>query len=194
MSTQWYAIATPQENIAAFSSEQYVEDIAIASKETFVSVQGTNTWQSASDIGRMEGIDVASDLGGDSSAAVGTAIPVMKRYRERAGLISLVNTFAQNGYSCTAGRVSTVTHESARAAKVLFQRLLPAYKTPKIAPDGEGGLLAVWEDPEHSVVLVVDDWRLHLVVDAATPDARYFDDLDFDGVRVPDVVASAIPR
>jgi hypothetical protein len=74
-------------------------------------------------------------------------------------------------------------------------RALPAVKAfPRIAPDGEGGLLMVWESAGQPFLLTISDLHLHGVKAPHTPDAEYIDDVPFDPAQViPDEILGAIP-
>lgn len=194
MSDRWYAIETSPYGITAFANNDFTQDLEASAKKRYVSLVRGNAVQRARDVGIRDGVVVASELLIDDSLPVGKVTETsIERTRERERLISLVGQMNQDGHSCTRDHPSKVSDESAATARALFEILLPSRETPKIAPDGEGGLIAVWDDPASSVVLVIDNWKLHLVVNAATPDARYFDDVPFDGEHLPDVIIQSIP-
>ncbi|RQR29098.1 hypothetical protein DIE23_22930 [Burkholderia sp. Bp9143] len=160
-----------------------------------MSIVKANAVQRARDVGARDGVVVASGLLTDDSLPVGKVTDAsIERARERERLISLIGQMNQDGYSCMRDRPSKISDESAAAARALFEMLLPTHEVPKVAPDGEGGLIVVWDDPGSSTVLVIDNWKLHLVVNATTPEARYFDDVPFDGEHLPDVIVESIPR
>jgi hypothetical protein len=118
---------------------------------------------------------------------------VMARNKAKSVLLEVIQRFAMEGFP-SAEDEGKISKETAEAATVLFNALPLDAKLPKIAPDCDGGLMAVWEDEDNPVVLVVVDWSLHLVTAAATPRAKYFDDLPFDGEHVPPPVFEAIPK
>jgi len=118
---------------------------------------------------------------------------VVTRNKTKARLIELIRQFAAEGFSRADGVDGKITPETAEAANILFNTLLPAAKIPKVAPDGEGGLMVVWEHEVDPVVLVVDNWKVHLITAATTPRAQYFEDLPFDGEQVPRQVIEAVP-
>ena len=76
-----------------------------------------------------------------------------------------------------------------------FFHLLPASRAlPKISPDGEGGLMMIWECNGNPLLVTVDNRRLHAVTSATTPRAQYHDDVPFDDVsEIPQVILDAIP-
>jgi hypothetical protein len=73
-----------------------------------------------------------------------------------------------------------------------FFRTLPAGKAfPKVSPDGEGGLMLIWASPQ-SVLITVDDLKLHMVVAAATAQAEYLNDIVL-GELIDNRILNAIP-
>jgi hypothetical protein len=121
------------------------------------------------------------------------AFELISRKNAKLVLLDLIRRFSSDAFVPAQGTAAAITKETAAAAHAMFDMILPAAKVPQISPDGEGGLLAVWDDQETPVMLVVDNWVLHLIVAAATPRAQYFEDLPFDGERLPPVVHKAIP-
>ncbi len=101
-------------------------------------------------------------------------------------LLRLVGRFRDEGYPCDMdSEVSRITPETAEAASQ-FLRLVPQNSAlPKIAPDGENGLVMAWDLLDGLVLLTIDGWVLHAVAAAATPWARYYDDMSFDGHTIP---------
>ena len=120
---------------------------------------------------------------------------VIDRERKRRALIDLVWRFSVHGLSWTAETTVKISADTAWAAVAFLQTLPGNAALPKIAPDGEGGLTMVWEQGRgESLLLVIDGWRIHLVLAAATPNAEYLDELPFDGEEIPPKVSAAIPR
>jgi len=111
--------------------------------------------------------------------------------RAKARLISLVQRFAVDGIAL-GGEEVKIDRETADASIALIDLLPSSAPLPRIAPDGEGGLTAVWELPNEAVVIVVAEWRLNIVTSAASPNAEYFDDLPFDGEHLPQPLIEAI--
>jgi len=109
-------------------------------------------------------------------------------------MIALLQRFARFGFSWRAGepaKITPTTHQVSEA----FLRALPAAKAfPKIAPDGEGGLLMIWERSGKRFLLTINDLRLHGVIAVGAPDAEYIDGMPLDLVQViPDKILDAIP-
>ncbi len=112
---------------------------------------------------------------------------------ERKALIELVRHFAVHGLSWTAGDCAKISLAT-EATAIRFLDALPAAKAPpKISPDGEGGLMLVWEAPGGPLLVTVDDLRLHTVISATTPNAEYLSDSAFNSPEIPRRILDAIP-
>jgi hypothetical protein len=118
---------------------------------------------------------------------------VLKLEKERATLIGLVNRFLVEPFGWEAGRGAIISSDTAKAAKAFFRAMDANHDLPKIAPDSEGCLTLVWERPHDPVLVMVDGWQLHMVTAAATPRAQYYENVRFDGERLPDLIAQALP-
>jgi hypothetical protein len=81
-----------------------------------------------------------------------------------------------------------------QAASSRFIDLLPEdVAIPRVAPDGEGGLSLYWETQDHRHHLGgVDGWTLHFVFDAGQGNARYLDNVLFDGDEIPDQIVQGL--
>jgi len=132
----------------------------------------------------------------DNTAMPGEAMTVqaIKKRDDRQNYISLIGHMARHGVSWDPDYTGTISFDTAQAATALFDKFDSGTVLPKISPNGEGGLMMVWGQPENQVLAVIDNWRIHLVTQATTPNAKYSDDLAFDGEVVPTVVLLAIPR
>lgn len=112
--------------------------------------------------------------------------------RERQALLDLVHCFAQYGLSWTGGRGEKISRATETTAQRFLEALPPGRALPKIAPDGERGLMMVWESRSGHLLVTIDENRLHAVLDAATPHAKYFSDLAFDGANVSEAILAKI--
>ncbi len=107
----------------------------------------------------------------------------LANYRQRELLASVVQKFEKHAV------VSSVSHE---AAITFFDALPRSAPLPKVAPDGDGGLLLAWTLKSGARTLVtIDGWTLHCVSRTGTEMAEYSDDLAFDGT-IPAVIQEAI--
>lgn len=134
--------------------------------------------------------------GGGSSAVLPgdrASAEALDRANDLALLLSLISRFAVDGLSWEVGQLSKITSMTASTASAFFAALPANKRLPKIAPDGEGGLMAIWEKSPGPLLLTVDDSRLHAVIAATTKDAEYLDDTSFDLVAIPTRILSEIP-
>jgi hypothetical protein len=149
----------------------------------------------ALDLERFEALTITATQAPDLAVLPGQAATVdaIGREKERDALVDLVRQFAAQGLSWTAGTTVAVSPDTAIAARAFFNALPITKSLPRISPDEDGGLTMVWEGRGDPLLAVLDGWRIHLVDAAATPRARYFDDLPFDGEQIPRVVLDALP-
>jgi hypothetical protein len=72
---------------------------------------------------------------------------------------------------------------------------LPEYKMlPKISPDGEGAVMMVWDGGTDPLLITVDDNCLHMAVAVTTPFVVYYNNIDFDGLFIPQNILDVIPN
>lgn len=116
----------------------------------------------------------------------------INRAREIDRITTLISKFVHSGLSWDGRNSSRVSMDTGTAAICLLYALGMKKRLPKIAPDGEGGLDLLW-DGDSPVLIVVDGWKLHVVFNAATPQATYLDGVPFNGLSIPDFISKAIP-
>lgn len=106
------------------------------------------------------------------------------RNLELRGLIAgIVSKLAHSG---------EVTSSSASAACKFLDELPVDAPLPKVNAEGDGGVLFAWGSPNTGRNLViVEDWCFHVVLNAGTNNAVYFENLPFGGA-VPAEVFQAI--
>jgi hypothetical protein len=69
----------------------------------------------------------------------------LDREETRQAMIALLRRFADFGLSWYGGELAKITATTEQVSEA-FLRALPAGKAfPKVSPDGEGGLMMVWE-------------------------------------------------
>lgn len=126
----------------------------------------------------------------DSSVHAGQLLSdaVMERDKLVAMIFKSISRFAAE--EDPNYRISPVT---AKAAVRFFHALGTQRALPKIAPDGEDSLMAVWDAADGALAVVLENDRLHVVEKAGTPQARYFDDLPFSGSEIPEEIRELIP-
>ncbi len=112
---------------------------------------------------------------------------------ERMALVDLVHRFARQSLDWAEGE-SEIISPTTEATAERFLAALPMRKAlPRISPDGEGGLMMVWESSADYLLVTIDECLLQVVVAAATPRATYLNDLAFDEADIPGDVLAAIP-
>lgn len=116
----------------------------------------------------------------------------LEHERTRRKLIQLIQRFETEGFSF--GHYEEISCDAASAeAASAFLRAIPAeYRLPKIAPDGEGGVIFAWESAQRELVMSVCGWTLYPVINpSSTPE--HLSSLNFDGEKIPDQVLSHLP-
>lgn len=121
-----------------------------------------------------------------------TSIEDLSHERTRRALMNLVFSFKTEGLSFD-DRLEYMANSVSTEAAVAFIRQIPKeYRLPKVAPDDEGDIIMVWEG-DKTVLLNVEGWRLHFVVDPATPKSTHFPEVIFDGEAIPYALLDRLP-
>ena len=130
----------------------------------------------------------------DAAVYPGRAVDdkTLTKERERAALGRLIERFRVEGFSWS-GSDGTINDATSEAARALLNALPVEVKLPRIAPDGEGNLLMLWQGAANACLIVVSGWKLHLVENPTTPQAKYLDDVAFDGEIVPTEILTSLP-
>jgi hypothetical protein len=113
--------------------------------------------------------------------------------RRRAQLMSIIRDWARNPITWSEREPAPVDSLSAETAIAFLRRLPPDRAFPKIAPDGEGGLMFVWEGRERKTLLTIDRVMLLLVSEPGRPISHHFGPLRFDGEAIPRIVIEHLP-
>jgi hypothetical protein len=128
----------------------------------------------------------ASVFMSDFPVLAGVAITdqVLQSLRDREILDAVLRRLVDQG---------TVTRDSQRAA-MSFVGALPVDKQlPRVAPDGDGGVLMAWDDlNDGSTVITVSEGMIYPVARAGTANVEYLNDMHFYDV-VPEAALSIIP-
>lgn len=130
----------------------------------------------------------------DLAVAPGRAFTVdaMERKRTLGTLSNLIHQFTAAGFFWPGGEHSRVSPIAAESAKRLLALLSEDVPLPKVAPDDDGDVVFAWEVRGRTHLLMVDDRQLHFVENAGTQQAQYFDNLEFGGDLIPEVVRLAL--
>jgi hypothetical protein len=156
-------------------------------------------------------LDYCVDSGGTSTEWVSYEREVSPKYRIPRSLVFDVgvmpgeratpDVFANDGQRQLLASVirkferhAAVTSVSHEAAITFIDALPRGAPLPKVAPDGDGGLLLAWTLGSGGRTLVtIDGWTIHCVSRAGTEMATYWDDLAFDGT-IPAEIQQAIAK
>lgn len=88
---------------------------------------------------------------------------------------------------------ATVHALSASTAQRFLSAIPANRELPKVAPDGEGDILFVWEPPQGDCIVTVQHNLLHLVDQPGTRFAAHIDGQQFAAFHIPISILHAIP-
>jgi hypothetical protein len=126
-----------------------------------------------------------------ASSAASDYDPVIER--TRAELVAAIKYIAKTPITWSEREAAAVDSLSAETA-LAFVRQLPRDRAfPKIAPDGEGGIMLVWNSQQCKALITVSQSRLFLIANPGQPDSHHFQPLRFDGERIPAIVLAELP-
>jgi hypothetical protein len=108
-------------------------------------------------------------------------------------LVRLIMRFLAEGYS-TFGEASKISNVTARSAATFLALLPDEIPLPRIAPDGEEGLILAWEAGDRTVLLTIDGTMLHGVSLPAQGPNQYVDRIPFAGDEIPEAIARIMPQ
>ena len=92
-----------------------------------------------------------------------------------------------------SGEQSAVSMEAAKTAQSFLRLLTSNRELPKVAPDGEGDVLFVWEPPQGNCIVAVQSNMLHMVDQPGTQHVQHIDSQEFFGDRIPLAILHALP-
>jgi hypothetical protein len=107
-------------------------------------------------------------------------------------LSEAVSIILRSGVCWDGENVIEISKRTATTALMFFERLPSPIVLPKLFPDGDGALVALWETSGKKTVVIFDEQFLHLTLNAATPDSEYFTDLEFPGEQIPSQILDAL--
>jgi hypothetical protein len=109
----------------------------------------------------------------------------------KARLIAAVEAMKRSAPNWS-GSASTVNNLSAQSAEKFLNCLPGNAVLPRVAPDGEGDVMFVWDGPQ-SCVVTVEKRALHLACRLGTPQMMQLDARRFLGVQIPAAILEHIP-
>lgn len=128
-----------------------------------------------------------------SSSYTGLGIATVERERVKRRLINVIYRFKSDEFSYGTEARGIWETSSAEAASALIATLPPYCSLPRIAPDGEGGVILAWEVGRNQLIMLVYDWSLYCVINPG-PHAQHLPTYRFDGEAIPREVLAHIPR
>lgn len=128
------------------------------------------------------------------SSTTGTKSPEQLRFEERRSRLIEAVSGMKHSAPNWSGAASAVREESANSA-VRFLRCLPGDAfLPRVAPDGEGDIMFVWDGAIGNCIVTVEKRALHLVSEPGTANVQQVGPLQFLGFRIPPTIMAHIPR
>ena len=122
-----------------------------------------------------------------------TNLADLDHLRRKEALTEVIRQFEKFAVSHAEDDGALADPISAQAARAFVTMLPSAYQLPRIAPDIEGDIGMIWESGDHTVLLTVEGWRLHAVIDPTSPNSQSIDDLPFDGEVIPTRIRRHLP-
>jgi hypothetical protein len=125
------------------------------------------------------------------SSAASSYNPMVER--RRAALIAAIKHLVASPITWTEDEPTPIDGVSAETALAFIHKLPPDRAFPKIAPDGEGGIMLVW-DQVTKALITIDRGILLLVTNPGQPNSHHFRPLRFDGEMIPSIILESLPR
>lgn len=117
----------------------------------------------------------------------------IERSRDLLRVFEILRRFSLYGYSTTGARATKVSGAAVASAKAFLSALPADVSVPKVAPEGDDGVLLVWEERATTVLVMLDGSRLFAVKAPGAAESAHFD-LAFEGDAIPaEVLAILAP-
>lgn len=119
-------------------------------------------------------------------------IEIINARRKKERLKHVIEKFASAEFGLFFDESMRIGKNVLNSALALVD-LLPNEKSlPKVAPDGEGGVLLAWQTTHGEHICIVDAEKIHLVIKAGSEDAEYLDDIPFKGKELPGAIVQML--
>jgi len=145
-----------------------------ASNSTYQTTQVIGTGSSSTEEKGARSVD------GDFEAHRSRLISALRRMKETAPTWS--------------GRAANVSAGSALTAEQFLFSLPSSVALPKVAPDGEGDVMFVWDAPGRECVVTVEPKLLHLVSKPGDPRGVQINSQRFLGIQIPPSIMRHLPH
>jgi len=126
------------------------------------------------------------------SGAATSYDPMVERTRQ--ALVGAIEHMVSTPVTWREEEPAPIDSLSAETAIAFIQQLPPDRAFPKLAPDGEGGIVLVWREQSPRVLITVDKGKLLLIANPGQPNSHHFRPLNFDGETIPGLILEKIPR
>jgi hypothetical protein len=114
--------------------------------------------------------------------------------RLRVALAAAIQSFSTEGLTWSDRDPTLVDPASAESAIAFLCALPSTRELPKISPDGEGGVMLIWESGQETAMITVDGTMLLPVINPGRPTSAHMQAVAFDGETVPPAVLGILPR
>jgi hypothetical protein len=114
--------------------------------------------------------------------------------RRRAEVIAIIKQLTRVPTTSSDRDAVSIDTLSAETARAFVQRLPADRAFPKVGPDGEGGLVLLWDGSSARALIAVDGTTLILVRDPGSPQSYHFSPMRFDGDTIPPIIIECLPR
>jgi hypothetical protein len=115
--------------------------------------------------------------------------------RARSELLAAIKYLAQTPITWSEREPAVPIERLSAETAMAFIRCMPGDRAfPKLALDGEGGLMFVWDSQERKAMITVDRAFLLLVTKPGEPASYHFNPLRFDGETIPSIIIESLPR
>ncbi len=111
----------------------------------------------------------------------------------RAALTAIIQKMEKVVPSWDGRDASPVSPEASETATRFLASLPSNRELPKVASDGDGNIIFVWEPPHGNCLMTVEPNLLHMVDKPGGPEVEHIDNQPFSGHRIPLAILSAIP-
>jgi hypothetical protein len=126
------------------------------------------------------------------SSAASSYDPMVERTRQ--ALVGAIEHMVTSPVTWREEEPAPIDSLSAETAIAFIQQLPSDRAFPKLAPDGEGGIMLVWREQSPRALITADKGKLLLIANPGQPDSHHFRPLNFDGETIPALILENIPR
>ena len=126
------------------------------------------------------------------SSAASSYDPMVERTRQ--ALVGAIEHMVTSPITWREEEPAPIDSLSAETAIAFIQQLPSDRAFPKLAPDGEGGIMLVWREQSPRALITADKGKLLLIANPGQPDSHHFRPLNFDGETIPALILENIPR